>query len=73
MKMTVKEFIGVMLTIIGFIGIMFCIISSLVFMIRNPDMTELRRFIEYLEPIVGGVLSFLIVKIGTYLVTSSNK
>lgn len=70
MKMTVKEFIGVALTIIGFIGIMLCAIGALVFAIVNPDMTEMRRLIEYPEPIIVGVLSLIIIKIGTYLVTS---
>lgn len=70
MKMTVKEFIGVALTIIGFIGVTLCIAGSLVFAITNPDMTEMRRLMEYPETIIAGIISLLIIKFGIYLVNS---
>ena len=42
--------------IIGFIVMVGCAIASIVFAIQNPDMTEMRRLIEYPWPtIVLGV------------------
>ena len=53
--MKVKEFIGAALIVGGLVGMIICVIASGIFYFQNPDMTDLRRFIEYPQPAIGGL------------------
>lgn len=46
-KKSRKTTIRFALTLISLIGMLACVISATVFYFQNPDMTELRRFIEF--------------------------
>lgn len=54
-----KKIIGIILMLGSFIGILCCVVAAMVFYFKNPDMTELRRFLEYPTPTILGII-FLI-------------
>ena len=60
----VKTIIGGILIIGAFIGMIICVITSTVFYFQNPDMTALRRFIEYPAPTIWAIICFVCAKIG---------
>lgn len=66
-----KTIFGIILVIGGFIGILVCIIASYVFMFRNPDMTTMRRFLEYPWPTVWAVVDFVAAEIGVHILKNS--
>ena len=67
MKKT-KDIIGCGLILCGFIGIIACVIAAYVFMWQNPDMTEMRRFLEYPWPTVWCIVDFIGVQVGLRMV-----
>ena len=69
----IKAILG-MLMLFGGIGTaLCCIIAVIVFTVKNPDMTELRRFIEYPEPVVIGVMSAIIARFGMYMIVKGDE
>lgn len=68
MEDKVKTIIRVALIVIALIGMLVCVISSTIFYFRNPDMTELRRFIEFPWPTIGIVVCLALYGIGKYVI-----
>lgn len=63
-----KGIIGCGLVLCGFIGIIACAIAALVFRCKNPDMTEMRRFLEYPWPTVWCIVDYIGVQVGLWMV-----
>ena len=59
-KIKIKTIIRLALMIVSLIGMIACSVSATVFYIRNPDMTELRRLIEFPWPTIGIVASLAV-------------
>lgn len=66
-----KTVIGFVLILCGFLGILACIIASWVFIWQNPDMTTMRRFLEYPQPSVWCIVDYIGIQIGLWMVKSS--
>ena len=47
-----KDKFCVIIFIVGVVVVIGCVIASSVFAIQNPDMTEIRRFIEFPQPTI---------------------
>ena len=47
-----KKLLGVALYFLGFITIICCGVAAVVIAIQNPDMTAMRRLIEYPQPAI---------------------
>jgi hypothetical protein len=54
--MKLKQFIGFILIFSAFIGMIICAIDASIFYLQNPDMTKLRRLIEYPAPSIWAVV-----------------
>lgn len=65
--MKIKDLIAVVLVFGGFVGLIASVIATFVFYFQNPDMTELRRFMEYPTPTICGIVCFIAVEVGLYL------
>lgn len=66
-KNNVITIIKFILIIGALIGMVVCAVSSLIFWLQNPDMTDLRRLIEFPEPTIGVMICFVVFGIGMYL------
>ena len=64
MNKDINKIIGLIITAISIIVILGCAIASLVIAIKNPDMTEMRHFIEYPEPTIITIIAFITMNIG---------
>lgn len=64
----VKEIIGFSLVLCGFLGILLCVVAACVFAWQNPDMTEMRRFLEYPWPTVWCIVDYIGIQIGKWMV-----
>lgn len=64
--MNIKNIIGLILILASIIGLLACVVFATVFYFQNPDMTELRRFIEYPEPTIGAVVCMITMYWGKY-------
>lgn len=71
--MKIKEFIGVILMIGGIIGIIACGIASVVFMVKNPDMTDMRRLIEYPDPAIWIIICYACTHIGITMIGAKKR
>ena len=67
-KKSRKTTIRFALTLISLIGMLACVISATVFHFQNPDMTGLRRFIEFPWPTIGAVVCLVVYVIGEYII-----
>ena len=67
-KSKTKTIIGLVLMIISTIGMVACAVCATVFYFQNPDMTELRRFIEFPQPAIGVVICLAVFGIGKYII-----
>lgn len=67
MKDNIKAVIGITLIIIPFIALVAAAIWAIVFNLMNPDMTELRLFIENPYPTIIAFASAAIFLIGKLL------
>lgn len=56
------------LTLVSLIGMLACVVSATVFHFQNPDMTELRRFIEFPWPTIGAVICLVVYGILEYAI-----
>ena len=63
-----KAWVGIVLYLVGFIGVIACAIAATVFAWRNPDMTGMRRFLEYPEPTVWCIVDAIAMEVGRRLV-----
>lgn len=66
-KNNVKTIIGMVLIILSVVAIIGSMIWSLIFNIMNPDMTELRLFIENPYPTIIVIISLIEFTIGKVL------
>lgn len=64
MKNNIKTIIGITLIIVAFIAIMAAAIWAVVFNLMNPDMTELRLFIENPYPTIIALVSAAVLMVG---------
>ena len=64
----IKTAIRLVLMIVSLIGMLACSVSATVFYIQNPDMTELRRFIEFPWPTIVGTICLAVFGIGKYVI-----
>lgn len=62
--MKIKDVIAVVLMLGGIVGALVCAITALVFYFQNPDMTDLRRFIEMPWTTIGVLVSIIAVEVG---------
>lgn len=67
-KSKTKKIIRLVLMIVSLMGMLACSVSATVFYIRNPDMTELRRLIEFPWPTIGAVVCLVVYGIGKYMI-----
>lgn len=63
-----KIWIGLALFFVGLIGIIACAIAACVFAWKNPDMTEIRRFLEYPWPTVWCIVDVVAMEVGRQIV-----
>lgn len=62
-----KTFIGAALVIIAFAAVIISAVWALVFHFMNPDMTELRLFIENPYPSIITIISLVVLLVGKSL------
>lgn len=62
----IKTIIGMALIIISFIAIIVSAIWAIVFNLMNPDMTELRLFIENPYPTIIAIVSTAVLAVGKF-------
>lgn len=67
-KSKTKTIIGLVLMIVSTIGMVACAVCATVFYFQNPDMTELRRFIEFPWPTIGAAVCLTVFGIGKYAI-----
>ena len=67
MKNNIKTIIGLTLIITAFIAILVAAIWAVVFNLMNPDMTELRQFIENPYPTIIDLVSVAALMVGKFL------
>ena len=60
MKKTIKA----IMTIVGFMGLLICGIWATILHFQNPDMTELRLFLEFPQVTIIGVVCAIIEFVG---------
>ncbi|MEE1138218.1 MAG: hypothetical protein U0M02_07045 [Acutalibacteraceae bacterium] len=60
MKKTIKA----IMMIVGFIGLLICGIWATVLHFQNPDMTELRFFLEFPQVTIIGVICAIVEFVG---------
>jgi uncharacterized membrane protein len=60
MKKTIKT----IMMIVGFFGLLICGICAIVLRFQNPDMTELRLFLEFPQVTIIGVICAVIGFVG---------
>ena len=59
-----KETIKTIMMIVGFVGLLICGIWATVLHFQNPDMTELRLFLEFPQVTIIGVICAIIGFVG---------
>ena len=67
MKNNIKTIIGLTLIITAFIAILVAAIWAVVFQLMNPDMTEMRLFIENPYPTIIALVSVAGLMVGKFL------
>lgn len=70
-KPSLTTVIGCILIVLAFISIIGCAIASVIFYFQNPDMTALRRIIEYPAPSIIALVAMVVWGIGKYLISRS--
>lgn len=56
------------LTTVSLIDMLACVVGATVFYFQNPDMTELRRLIEFPWPTIGFMACLVVYVIGEYVI-----
>lgn len=59
--------LGCVLIIVAFVVMICCAVASTIHYFQNPDMTELRRLIEYPAPSIIAVVALVVAWIGKAL------
>lgn len=67
MKDNIRTIIGLALIIISFVALVAAAIWAVVFNLMNPDMTELRLFIENPYPTIIAIVSAATLMVGKFL------
>ena len=67
----IKTIIGAILVIVAFIAILVAAIWALVFKFMNPDMTEMRLFLENPQPTIIAIASVIVLYVAKVLVGES--
>jgi hypothetical protein len=67
MKDNIRTIIGLALVIISFVALIAAAIWAIVFNLMNPDMTELRLFIENPYPTIIAFVSIVTLMVGKLL------
>lgn len=62
--MKIKEIIKNILIFGGIIGMIICAVMAAVFHFQNPDMTDLRMFMEYPGPTIWAIVCYVCSQIG---------
>ena len=70
-KSNLTAIIGCILIIVAIIAIIGSAVAAVIFYFQNPDMTELRRFIEYPAPSIIALIAIVVVYVGKYLISRS--
>ena len=70
-KNNIKTIIGAILAIVAFIAILVAAIWALVFKFMNPDMTEMRLFLENPQPTIIAIASVIVLYVAKVLVGES--
>lgn len=70
-KFNLTAIIGCILIVLAIIAIIGSAVASVIFYFQNPDMTELRRFIEYPAPSIIALIAIVVVYVGKYLISRS--
>ena len=70
-KHNLTAIIGCILIVLAIIAIIGCAIAAVIFYFQNPDMTELRRFIEYPAPSIIALIAIVVAYVGKYLISRS--
>lgn len=68
MKNNIKAIIGMVLIIIAFVAIIASAIWAVVFHLMNPNMTELRLFLENPYPTIICIVSAAILMVGKFFI-----
>lgn len=66
-KNNTKTIIGASIIILAFVAIIASAIWALIFYFMNPDMTELRLFIENPYPSIISIVSLVVILVGKSL------
>lgn len=67
-KSKIKTVIRLVLISVSLIGMIACVVSAMVFYFQNPDMTELRRLIEFPWPTIGIVACLAVFGAGVFVI-----
>ncbi len=67
-KNKTRTTIRLVLMSISPIGMLACAVSATIFYIQNPDMTELRRPVEFPWPTIGFVVCLAVYGVGKYMI-----
>ncbi len=59
-----KKKIKAIMMIVGFVGLLICGIWAIVLHFQNPDMTELRLFLEFPQVTIIGVICTIVGFVG---------
>lgn len=70
-KHNLTAIIGCILIVLAIIAIIGSAVAAAIFYFQNPDMTELRRFIEYPEPSIIALIAIVVAYVGKYLISRS--
>jgi hypothetical protein len=72
-KRNIKTLTGIILTFGSLAGMIICGIAAIVFAFKHPDMTEIRRFLEYPDPTIWAIICFICCKIGADMLETNNR
>ena len=72
-KRNIKTLTGVVLTFGSLVGMIICGITAIVFAFKNPDMTEIRRFLEYPDPTIWAIICFICCEIGSNMLGANDR
>ena len=67
-KSNIKTIVRLAFIVMSLLGMIACAIGKIFFYFQNPDMTELRRFIEFPWPTIGVVACLTMFGIGLFVI-----
>ena len=66
-KHNFKEVFGYTILLLGFIGAIITAVISIILAFKNPDMTPMRRFLEYPQLIISEILCVVAIVCGNLM------